>query len=214
MSYKFNIVTTVQSNPIAFHLFHLMAVLSYNEITLKKIIIWNNEPCVVLASHVFRKQQRKPVNITKLKSLVSGRVVEQTFHQNENAHEADIDSKDIEFIYENKGEYWFAPVGKPGERFKLDNDIVGDEGRFIKPKTVLSAMIFNDEIIGIKTPIKVELKVTEAMPAVKGNTSSSALKQVTLETGATIMVPMFINEGDIIKVNTETGEYTERAEKA
>lgn len=191
-----------------------MSVLSYNEITLKKVIIWNNEPHLVLASHVFRKQQRKPVNITKLKSLISGRVVEQTFHQNETANEADIESRPIEFIYESKGEYWFNTPGKPSERFTLSQDVTGEEIRFLKPKTVVDAVVYDDKIIGVKMPIKVELKIKETAPAVKGNTSGNALKEGILETGAKIMIPMFINEGDIIRVNTESGEYTERVEKA
>lgn len=191
-----------------------MAVLAYNEISLKKVILWNDEPHLVLASHVFRKQQRKPVNITKLKSLISGRVVEQTFHQNETATEADIETRPIEFIYENRGEYTFCTPGKPGERFSLSHDVVGDEVRFLKPKSVIDAVVFDDQIIGVKMPIKVELKVAEAAPAVKGNTSSGALKDVKLETGAVVYVPLFINEGDIIRINTETGEYAERVEKA
>jgi elongation factor P len=84
----------------------------------------------------------------------------------------------------------------------------------MKERTELDAIIFEDEVIGLKIPIKMELKVKEAMEAVKGNTSSGALKEVTLETGATIMAPMFINTGDIISINTETGEYSERVDKA
>lgn len=191
-----------------------MSVLSYNEITIKTVIIWDNEPFMVLASHVFRKQKRKPVNVTKLKSLVSGRVVEQTFHSNETAEEADIETRPIQFIYENKGEYWFATPGKPAERFTLPKETIGDEMRFVKAQTIIDAVVFNEKAISVKIPVKMELRVKEAMPAVKGNTSSSATKEVVLETGATIQVPMFINEGDIIRVNTETGDYTERVEKA
>lgn len=191
-----------------------MSILSYNEISLKKIILWNDEPCIVLASHVFRKQQRKPVNIVKLKGLISGRVVEQTFHQNETATEADIDSRPIEFIYQNRGEYWFINPGKPSERFSLKEDVLGEGVRFLPPKSVVDAIIFDENIIGIKMPIKVELKVKEAPPAVKGDTSSGATKEAKLETGVTIQVPLFIGEGDTIRVNTETGLYTERVEKA
>lgn len=191
-----------------------MAVLSYNEITPKRIVVFNDEPYVVLTSHVFRKQQRKPVNITKLKSMLSGRVIEQTFHQSETVAEADIESRPIEYIFENRDEYWFHTPGKPSDRFALPHDVVGDEMRFVKPRTVLDAVVYEDEIIGVQVPIKTELKVKEAAPAVKGNTSSGATKEVTLETGVTIQVPMFINEGDVVRVNTETGEYTERVEKA
>ena len=191
-----------------------MAMLSYNEITPKTVILYNDEPYLVLSSHVFRKQQRKPVNITKLKSLISGRVVENTFHQNDTIEEADLEKRMITYIYEQKGDFWFHTIGKPGERFSLAADIVGDAGKFLKAKTDIEAIVFDDEIIGIKIPIKVELKVTEAMEAVKGNTAQGAQKEVTLETGAVVMAPMFIGEGDVIAVNTETGLYAERVEKA
>jgi elongation factor P len=191
-----------------------MAILSYNEITPKKVIIFNDEPCLVLSYHVFRKQQRKPVNITKLKGLKSGRVIENTFHVNEVAEEADLETRTVTFIYKKPGEYWFHTTGKPGERFALNEDLIGDQGAFMKERTDYSAVVYDEEIIGLKFPIKVELKVTEAMEAVKGNTSSGAQKEVTLETGAKLMVPMFINEGDVVAINTETGLYTERVTKA
>lgn len=191
-----------------------MAILSYNEITLKKVIIHEGEPCLVVATHVFRKQQRKPVNITKLKGLKSGRSLEVTFHQNETVEEADMENRTVTFIFKKPGEYWFHTAGKPGERFTLSDDLIGDQGRFLKERSDIEALVFDDEVIGLKFPIKVELKVTEAMDAVKGNSSSGAQKEVTLETGATLMVPMFINEGDVLSINTETGEYSERVNKA
>ncbi len=191
-----------------------MAVLSYNQITPKKVIIFNDEPYLVLSYHVFRKQQRKPVNITKLKNLKSGRVVENTFHVNETAEEADLENRQITYIFQKGDEYWFHTAGTPSDRFPLSAELVGDGAKFIKARSNLDALVYDDEIIGVKVPIKVELKVTEAMDAVKGNTSSGAQKEVTLETGAKLMVPMFINEGDIISINTETGEYSERVEKA
>jgi len=190
-----------------------MAVLSYNEITPKKVIIFNNEPYLVISYNVFRKQQRKPVNITKLKNLKSGRSVENTFHVNETAEEADLEIRNITFIYRKGSEYWFHTTGKPSERFSLTSELVGDQGKFIKERSELSAVVYEEEVIGIKIPIKIELKVTETMDAVKGNTSSGAQKEVTLETGAMIMAPMFINEGDIIAINTESSEYSERVSK-
>ncbi len=191
-----------------------MAILAYNEILTKKIIVYAEEPCLVVSHHVFRKQQRKPVNITKLKGLISGRMVENTFHVNETAQEADMDKKVVTFIYESKGEYWFCEQNDPSKRFTLSADIVGDGGKYMKPKSEIDALVFNDEIIGITIPIKVELMVKEAAPAVKGNTSSGATKEVTLETGAIVYVPMFINEGDVISINTESGQYTERVSKS
>lgn len=191
-----------------------MAILSYNEITLKKVIIHDGEPCLVVATHVFRKQQRKPVNITKLKGLKSGRSLEVTFHQNETVQEADLETKSVTFIFKKPGEYWFHTTGKPGERFALNEDLIGTQGQFLKERSDIDAVVFEEEVISLKFPIKADFKVTEAMEAVKGNTSSGAQKEVTIETGATLMVPMFINEGDTICINTETGEYSERVEKA
>ena len=109
-----------------------MAKLSYNEILSKKVIIFDGEPFLVLSHHVFRKQQRKPVNITKLKSLKSGRVVENTFHVSETADEADLETRQIVFIYRKPGEYWFHIAGKPGERFALSEDLIGEQGQYIK----------------------------------------------------------------------------------
>ena len=191
-----------------------MAVLSYNEITPKKVILFNDEPYIVLSYHVFRKQQRKPVNITKLKNLKSGRVIENTFHVNEVAEEADLENKNIIFIYRKGSEYWFHVIGQPGERFALSEDLIGDQGKFIKERSELKALLFNEEVIGVTVPVKIELKVTETVDAVKGNTSSGALKEAILETGAKVMVPMFINQGDVIAINTESGDYSERVEKA
>ena len=191
-----------------------MAVLSYNEILPKKVILHDDEPCQVISSHVFRKQQRKPVNITKLKNLKTGRVIEVTFHQNETVEEADLETKSVTYIFQKPGEYWFHTTGQPADRFSLPAEVVGEAGRFLQARTELDALLFNDEVIGLKIPIKVALRVAEAMPAVKGNTSQGAQKEVTLETGAKLNVPMFINEGDVLSINTETGAYSERIEKA
>ena len=185
-------------------------MLEYNEITLRKYIIFENEPYEVLASHVFRKQQRKPVNATKLRNLISGRIVEHSFHVSDKAEEADIETKKVKYLYSNKGEYWFCDESNPANRFKLEQSVLGDAIKFVKPNSVVDALIFDDKIFGVKLPIKVELKVTEAADAVKGDTAKGGNKYITLETGVSITSPMFVKEGDIVRVNTETGEYVER----
>ena len=190
-----------------------MAVLAYNEIVPRKIIEYNDEPCEVLASHVFRKQQRKPVNQTKLRGLKSGKVLEISFHQSETVKEAETETKDLTYIYTARGESWFHEAGNPKDRFALPEAQVADQIKWIKEKDDVEALVWNDEVIGIKIPIKVELTVKEAPPAVKGNTAQGGSKQVVLETGAVISTPLFINEGDVIRVNTETGEYVERVSK-
>jgi len=185
-------------------------MLEYNEITVGKFIIFNGEPWEVLSAHVFRKQQRKPVNATKLRNLITGRITENSFHVSEKAEEAELENKDIKFIYEAKGEYWFNEANDASKRFALSENQVGVGAKFLKKDTMAKALIFEEKIIGVKLPIKMDLKVTEAPPAVKGNTVQGGSKTVTLETGATINTPLFINEGDTIRINTETSEYVER----
>lgn len=189
-------------------------MLDYSDIKEHKIIIHDEEPWEVLSSHVFRMQMRKPVNQTKLRNLISGRVIEVTFHQNDKVAEADIETRKIKYLYTNRGESWFCDPENPRDRFTLSETEMGDALKYIRPNEILDAKVFEGKIFGVKLPAKVDLKVTEAPPAVKGDTSGKASKIVTVETGATFAVPLFINEGDVIRINTETGEYTERVEKA
>ncbi|MEK7504678.1 MAG: elongation factor P [Patescibacteria group bacterium] len=185
-------------------------MLDYNEIKPRKFIILDDEPYEVLDSHVFRKQQRKPVNATKLRNLLTLGVREHSFAVSDKVEEAELEEREIIFLYTNKGEYWFCEVNDKAKRFKLEPEKVADKMAYIKPNSTLKLLTFGEKLLGIKIPIKVELKVVEAAPAVKGNTVQGGLKQITLETGLTLNVPMFINEGDTLRVNTETGEYTER----
>jgi elongation factor P len=191
-----------------------MAVLSYNEIVPRKVIIYNDEPYEVLASHVFRKQMRKPVNQTKLRNVKSGKVLEISFHQAETVSEAEIEKKTFTYIYTAKGDVWFHEENNPRARFSLPESQVKEQVRWIKEKDAVDALVWNEEIIGIEIPIKVDLAVKEAPPAVKGNTAQGGSKQVVLETGAVVSVPLFINAGDVIRINTESGEYTERVNKS
>jgi elongation factor P len=191
-----------------------MAILSYNEIVQKKVIDYNNEPYEVLSSHVFRMQQRKPVNQTKLRHLVSGKVIEISFHQNESVPESDISTMAATYLYTNRGESWFAELGNAKNRFSFPEDAVHDKIQWLKVNAEVEMLIYNDKPVSVKIPIKVELKVTDAPPAVKGDTAPGGSKQVTLESGATVMTPLFINEGDVLRINTDSGEYTERVEKA
>lgn len=191
-----------------------MATLSYNEITSKKVIIYEGAPYEVLSSWVFRKQQRKPVNQTKLRNLKTGKVTEVSFHQSETVSEADIEKETVTFLYENRGEYWFSEEGNPKNRFTFSADTVGSAGRFLKQNSPVEIKRFEGEVIGVTLPIKMDLKVKEAPPAIKGNTVQGGTKQVVLETGASVNVPMFINEGDVVRINTETGDYVERVTKS
>ncbi|MBI2474320.1 MAG: elongation factor P [Candidatus Taylorbacteria bacterium] len=187
-----------------------MSLINYNEITVHKYIEYEGEPWEVLDSRVFRMQQRKPVNQTKLKSLMTGRVSEITFHQSDKVPEAEIEEREIKYLYSNKGEFWFCEINNPSKRFKMTEAEVGQGGKFLKGNTLVGLQSWKEKQVGLRLPIKVELKVVEAPPAVKGDTAKGGSKQIKLETGATINAPLFINEGEMIRVNTATGEYVER----
>ena len=174
----------------------------------------DDAPYVVLSSTIIKKGRGKASNNVKLKNLLSGNVIDRTFHQADVLDEAELEKRDIKYLYNNRGEYWFCTPDDPSNRFSFGADVVGDLGKYVAENTTVQALVFNDEIIAVSTPIKVELKVAEASEAVKGNTSSSATKEVTLETGLQLQVPQFINQGDIISINTETGSYSERVAKA
>lgn len=200
-----------------------MAILEYNEIKEKKIIIYSDEPCLILEAHVARTQQRKPQNQVKLKSLLSGRTFNATFHASDKAHEADISKKDIKFLYTNKGEYWFSDPKDPKNRFTITENVIGDSIKFLKENELVSALLWEndsvdtstdsvqDKIINIELPVKMEFKIKEAPPSIKGNSANSGNKPVVLENGTTINVPLFIEAGETIRVNTQTSEYVERA---
>ncbi|MBI3888437.1 hypothetical protein HY311_01440 [Candidatus Nomurabacteria bacterium] len=192
-----------------------MSQLQYNEIREKKIIIHDGEPAEVVESHVARTQQRKPQNQVKLKSLISGKTIAATFHVSDSADEADMEKREITFLYHNKGEYWFCDPEDKSKRFKLDEALLGNTVKFLKENNSVTALVWTNEddeekIIKLSMPIKMEFKVKEAPPAVRGDTSKGGIKVIVLENGANLNAPMFVSEGDTIRVNTETGEYVER----
>ncbi len=185
-------------------------MLDYNEVTLRKWIVFDGDPYEVLDSHVFRKQQRKPVNAVKMRNMISGRIVEHSFHVADRVEEADISNKKVKFLYNNRGQWWFCDEKDPSKRFELTEELLGDGRKFLKTNALVDALVYDEKIIGIKLPIKVELEVTDAPPAVRGDTAKGGNKVITLETGATLNAPMFIAPGDVVRINTETGEYVER----
>ncbi|MBI5732933.1 elongation factor P [Candidatus Jorgensenbacteria bacterium] len=193
-----------------------MAQLSYNELKVGTIFTKNEDPdpYEVLEYAFIRMQQRKPVTQLKIKNLISGKMLNYTAHQNETFKEAEIETAPVTFIYHNKDQYWFHETGNTKTRLFLTDEVIGDVGQFLKQNTEIKAFKFDNKIINIELPIKLDFKVTESPPAIRGDTAQGGTKTVTIETGAKINVPLFIAEDDIVRVNTTTGEYVERVEKA
>ena len=192
-------------------------MLEYSEIRVGKIIIYEDEPCEVLDNHVARTQMRKPQNQVKLKNLISGRALNATFHAADKVDQAEIKKQDIKFIYSNRGEYWFCDPTDPKNRFKIDENIIGNTTKFLKPNEIVTAIIWDNDgeekFIKIQLSIKMEFTIKEAPPSIRGNTANGGGKLVTLENGVKISVPFFVEAGDKVIVNTDTGEYVERVGK-
>jgi len=192
-----------------------MAKLDYNEIKPGIVIIHDDQPYEVIASHSARKSMGKPSNQVKMRSVLTGRTIEIAFHAADTADEAEINKREIKFMYSTpKGEYWFCAVNNPGDRFMLSTDIIGEQTKYLTGNTIVKAKVFefNDEekIIGLILPVKMDFKIIECPPNVRGDTATGGSKIATIETGAKVNVPLFVDNGEIIRVNTETGEYVER----
>lgn len=188
-------------------------MLSYTDLTKGVMFEMDGEPYIVLEYTFLRMQQRKPTVQTKLKNLITGKIVQKSFQGSDVFEEAEIDKMPIIYLYESKGDYWFAEKGNPKNRFSFKEDQIADQAQYLLPNMEVMAYKFDEKIINIELPVKVDYKVVEAPPSYKGDTATGGSKTVVLENGLNMQVPMFISEGDVIRVNTTTGEYTERAEK-
>lgn len=187
-------------------------MISHTELKKGVMIVVDNAPYQVIEAVPQRYAQRKLMIQTKLKNLINGSLLEKTVHQGENFDEAEIAKIPSKFLYSHRGKFFFSEEANPSKRFELSEEQIGNAVKYLKQNTVVDSFIFQDKIISVALPIKVQLKVTEAPPGVKGERAQAGTKQVTLETGAIVNAPLFIESGDVIEVNTETGEYSKRAE--
>ncbi len=147
---------------------------------------------------------------TKLKNVINGGVVEKTFRPTDKFEKAHIDRKDMEYLYSD-GDLFYFMDQETYEQNPLSSEQLGDALKFVKENMLVKILSYKGSVFGVEPPNFVELAVTETEPGFKGDTATGAQKPATLETGAQIYVPLFINEGDVIRVDTRTGEYMERA---
>ncbi len=185
-------------------------MLNFNEIKTGKVIKLNAEPYIIIRTDHHKMGRGGAVLKIKCRNLINGNVLEKTYQGTEKAEEAETETKKANFMYKDKEEAYFMD-NTSYEQFNLPVEEIGEAAEFLKDGTDVDVLYFENKPVSISLPIKMEFKVISAPPGVKGNSAGNVNKQVELETGAKINVPMFINEGDVIRVNTETGEYVERA---
>lgn len=188
-------------------------MLSYTDLKKGVLFIKDGSPYEVLDSSFSRMQQRKAVVQAKIRNLSNGKLYDVTLQPSDQLKEADIERRPLLLLYAHRQEYVFVNPKNKQERFSLSEEAVGENKKWLKPNTEVIAIFFNDKLLNFTVPVKMDFKVRETPPGVQGDRATAGTKTATLETGAVVQVPPFINAGDIIRVNTQSGEYTERVEK-
>jgi elongation factor P len=169
----------------------------------------DGEPYLVISSVFGRKSQSKANMQTKLKNLKSGAIVSRNFQGSEKIEPADVGYRKMQFLYSSGDAFTFMDL-QNYEQYDLQRDVLEEVAPFLIDGMSVDALMFEENPIGIQLPATVTQKVVETIPGVKGDTATGGTKPAKLESGLTVNVPLFINEGDKVKVNTETGEYMER----
>ncbi len=188
-----------------------MGVLDFSDLkSTGHIIKYNGDPYQIIWSNFMRTAQRKPVIQAKLRNLMTGKVMEYSFKYGEKIEEADVAKRKCQYLYaDDEGAHFMNP--ETFETIVVPKALVEDQVKFLKEGTDTNIMFFEDKPIALDLPIKMELKVVETAPGVKGDTATGGTKPATLETGYVVNVPLFIKEGDVVRVNTQSGDYVERA---
>ena len=187
----------------------LIRMLSQTDIRKGKIIVFEDEPYQVVSSDYLRKQQRRPVMRTVLRHLKTGATKEHSFQQSDKVAEADIERKPYQFLFSDGTGYTFMDQGTY-EQVELTADMVGEAAKFLLDGQEVDVILFEGTPVSAELPIKIERKVTDAPPGVKGDTSTNVMKEVTIEGDVTVKAPLFVKTGDSIRIDTRTGEYAER----
>ena len=147
---------------------------------------------------------------TKYRNVKTGSVVERTFNPNDKFESAQLDRRDMSYVY-NDGDLYYFMDSETFDQIPFTKDKIGDALKFLKEEMVCKVLLYKGEVFGLEPPIFVVLEITECEPGVRGDTAQSATKTAIVETGASVRVPLFVNQGEKIKVDTRTGEYMERA---
>jgi elongation factor P len=187
-------------------------MLMHNDLKKGVRIIIDGEPYEVLESAPLKKAQRRVVIQSRIKNLITGNVLSRNFHQGDVFEEAEIVKFMAKFLYSHREKFVFAKEEKPSERFELTKEQIGQQSRFLKPDQIVEGFAFEGKIINISLPIKIQLRVIQAPPGERGGRAQAGTKQVILETGVAISAPLFVESGDLIEINTETGEYVRRVD--
>lgn len=183
---------------------------SITDLKVGRLVNHGGEPFLIVSNSFMRTAQRKPVMRTKMRGIMSGKVLEKTFIAGEEFELVEIEKARAQYMYKDADTAYFMD-STTFDQFSLPLETISDAAKFLKEGEDATVTKFEGRFVGIELPPKVALKVIETSPGVRGNTAQGGTKPATLETGMVVQVPLFIAEGESVRVNTETGEYVERA---
>ncbi|MBA1149031.1 elongation factor P [Ectothiorhodospiraceae bacterium WFHF3C12] len=189
-----------------------MATYSTNEFKGGLKIMLDGDPYTIVENEFVKPGKGQAFNRVKVRNLKTGRVLEKTFKSGDSVEAADVMETDMQYLY-NDGEYWYFMDPQSFEQVGAPATIVGDAAKWMKEQDTCTVVLWNGEPISVDPPAHVNLTVTQTDPGLRGDTSSGGSKPATLETGAVVQVPLFIEEGEVLRVDTRKGEYISRAKE-
>ncbi len=187
-----------------------MANYSSNQFKNGMKVMIDGDPCSMVDVEFVKPGKGQAFTRVRLRNLLTGRIWERTFKSNESAESADVMDTDMEYLY-NDGEMWHFMDPKTFEQVAADENAVGDAAKWLKEQDKIVVTLWNNNPISITPPNFVELEVVETDPGLKGDTAQGGSKPATLSTGAVVRVPLFIEQGEVLRIDTRTGEYVSRA---
>ena len=189
-----------------------MTTYSTNEFKPGLKVMLDNDPCNILENEYVKPGKGQAFNRVKLRNVRTGRVLEKTFKSGESLPGADVIEVEMQYLY-NDGEMWHFMAQDTYEQYVIGANMMGDTAKWLREQDICMVTLWNAQPIAVVPPNFVNLRVAETEPGLKGDTVSGATKPATLETGAIVRVPLFINVDDILKIDTRTGEYVSRAKE-
>ncbi|MGI9291756.1 MAG: elongation factor P [Gammaproteobacteria bacterium] len=186
-----------------------MASYSTNEFRSGLKLLIDGDPCTIVENEFVKPGKGQAFNRVKIRNLKTGRVVDRTYKSGESVEAADVVEYEMQYLY-NDGDQWHFMDPASYEQYAASKEAISEAEKWLKEEDVCSVTLWNNEPLLVEPPNHVELKIVETDPGLKGDTAQGGIKPAKLETGATVRVPLFIEEGEVIKVNTRTGEYVSR----
>lgn len=186
-----------------------MANYSTNEFRSGLRIIIDGDPCIIVENEFVKPGKGQAFNRVRIRNLKTGKTVDKTFKSGETVEAADVLDTEMQFLYSD-GEYWHFMVLDTYEQFAADEKAIADAKKWLTGQDMCQVTLWNNRPLLVEPPNFVELEITETEPGVRGDTASGGVKPATLTTGAVVRVPLFVEQGEVIKVDTRSGEYVSR----